>query len=142
MSDHSDKILPVPTPETEPYWAGCKEHELRLQCCDDCGRYQFYPRILCSHCAGDRLQWKTASGLGEIRSFTVVQRAVSAAYKPEVPYIVALVRLQEGPTMMSNVVQCEPGEVKVGMPVTVLFEDWSEQVSMPKFRPRAEGDQP
>ena len=87
----------------------------------------------------DQLQWVAASGAGEVTSFTVVRRAVSEAYRPEVPYVVALVQLAEGPTMMSNVVQCDPEAVAVGMSVAVFFEDWDEQVSIPKFCPRAAG---
>ncbi len=139
MTDHSGKIFPVPTPETAPYWQGCHEHELRLQHCRGCGQYQFYPRIICSGCMGDDLQWVAVSGVGEVLSFTLVRRAVSAAYSSEVPYVVALIQLREGPTMMSNVVECDPESVAVGMPVTVLFEDWSDAVSIPKFRPRLTG---
>ncbi len=139
MTDHSGKIFPTPTPETAHYWAGCREHELRLQRCDSCGQHQFYPRSLCSHCMSDQLQWVVASGAGEVISFTIVRRAVSEAYNPEVPYVVALVQLAEGPTMMSNLVQCDPESVQVGMPVSVTFEDWSEQVSIPKFCPLVAG---
>ena len=139
MADHSGKIFPVVTPETAPYWDGCREHELRLQRCDSCGRHQFYPRIICSACMADDLQWVPVSGAGQVVSFTIVRRAVSEAYSPEVPYVVALIQLAEGPTMMSNVVECDPESVVVGMSVSVLFEDWSEQISIPKFRPIVTG---
>ena len=93
MTDHSGKTFPRITPETAPYWEGCREHELRLQYCGSCDHYQFYPRIMCSHCMSDQLQWVAASGAGEVTSFTVVRRAVSEAYRPDVPYVVALVQL-------------------------------------------------
>jgi uncharacterized OB-fold protein len=139
MTDHSGKIFPLPTPETAPYWEACRAHELRLQCCDSCGQHQFYPRSLCSSCMSDQLQWVAVAGTGEVVSFTIVRRAVSEAYSPEVPYVVALVQLAEGPTMMSNVVECDPESVVVGMPVGVLFEDWSDEISIPKFRPIVTG---
>jgi hypothetical protein len=88
---------------------------------------------------GDELRWVTVSGAGEVLSFTIVRHAVSEAYRPEVPYVVALIQLVEGPTMMSNVVECDPESVVVGMPVSVLFEDWSDQISIPKFRPLVAG---
>lgn len=135
MTDHSAKTFPRPTPETMPYWEGCAAHELRLQHCDSCGQYQFYPRVICSHCMSEQLQWSVASGAAEVLSYTVVRRAVSEAYAPEVPYVVALVKLSEGPTMMTNIVHGDPEEVVVGMSVTVCFEDWNEQISIPKFRP-------
>ena len=135
MADHSGKIFPTPTPETNFYWESCRKHELCVQHCDACGHHQFYPRIVCSACMSDKLSPITCDGNGEITSFTVVRRAISEAYKPETPYVVALIRLSEGPTMMSNIVQCEPEDVAVGMSVAVVFEDWNEEISMPKFRP-------
>jgi uncharacterized OB-fold protein len=139
MADHSGKIMPVATPETAPYWEGCRSGELRIQRCSHCGQHQFYPRILCSNCMAEDLQWVIASGEGEVVSFSIVRRAVSQAYREDVPYTVALIQLAEGPTMMSNVVHCDPEKVAVGMAVTVLFEDWTDEVSMPKFRPLVAG---
>ena len=139
MADHSGKIFPVPTPETAPFWDGAREHELRVQRCDSCGQHQFYPRIICSACMGDELQWVKVSGVGEVVSFTIVRRAVSEAYRSEVPYVVALIQLEEGPTMMSNVVECDLQDLVVGMSVSVLFEDWSDEISIPKFRPIGTG---
>jgi uncharacterized OB-fold protein len=139
MADHSGKIMPVATPETAPYWEGCRSGELRIQRCGQCGQHQFYPRILCSNCMAEDLQWVIASGEGEVVSFSIVRRAVSQAYREDVPYTVALIQLAEGPTMMSNVVHCDPEKVAVGMAVTVLFEDWTDEVSMPKFRPLVAG---
>ena len=126
------RILPASTETAAPYWEACKRGELQLQCCDDCGQYQFYPRVICSHCGSDKVSWKSASGKGRIRSFTIVRRGISKAY--EAPYVVALVELAEGPTMMTNIVACEPEQVRVGAAVTVDFEAWSEEVTMPVFR--------
>jgi uncharacterized OB-fold protein len=135
MNPHADKIHPHPTAETRPFWEGCSVGELRLQRCMDCGAHQFYPRLLCTACSGRTLEWVRASGRGTVQSFTVVRRPVSKAYAAETPYVVALISLDEGPTMMSNVVGCEVGTVGVGMPVEVLFERWSEEIAVPKFRP-------
>jgi uncharacterized OB-fold protein len=126
------RILPSPTPLSEPYWQGCRDGVLRLQHCTGCGRYQFYPRNLCSHCSGRELAWRDASGRGRVATFTVVRRGVSTAY--EAPYIVALIDLAEGPRMMSWLVDTEPEDVVIGAPVTVDFEAWSDDVSMPVFR--------
>ncbi len=81
------------------------------------------------------VEWVRSTGTGKVSSYTIITRAVSAAYTADVPYIVALIELEEGPTMMSNVVDCSVERVKTGMPVTVVFEDWSEEISIPKFRP-------
>jgi uncharacterized OB-fold protein len=135
MIDHSGKSFPRPTPETAEFWQRCSEYILSVQCCDDCGHYQFYPRIFCTQCNGRQLSWSTVTGRGTVRSFTICRRAVSKAYAAEGDYVVALIELEEGPTMMSNVVQCELESVSVGMPVEVCFEQWSEEITIPKFRP-------
>lgn len=133
-----EKTLPVPTEETRPYWEGCCAHELRIQQCGACGHFQFYPRLYCTACMSEQVAWVRASGRGRVVSFTVVYRPVTAAFAADVPYVVALIRLDEGPQLMSNVVGCEPERVTIGMAVTVTFEDWSEDVSVPKFQPAAE----
>lgn len=135
MTDNRGKNFPHPSPETAVYWEGCRKHELRIQRCADCGQYQFYPRIICTRCMSLRIEWVTAAGRGEVLSFTIITRPVSEAYAADIPYVVALIQLEEGPVMMSNVVNCEPESVEIGMPVEVVFEDWSTEISIPKFRP-------
>jgi uncharacterized OB-fold protein len=136
MAGASTRILPTVTTLTEPYWTGCREGELRLQYCGRCGDFQFYPRILCSHCGHDGLAWRAVSGGGRIASYTVMYRPVSDAYPS--PTVVALVDLDEGPRMMSNVIDSHPERVAVGARVRVDFEAWSEDISMPVFRVLAE----
>ena len=138
MTEAPLKHFPRPTPETEVYWEGCRKHELLLQRCTQCSEFQFYPRIICTNCASEDLEWVKGSGRGRVLTFAIVRRAVSEAYAADVPYVVALIQLDEGPTMMSNVVQCDPETVKIGSPVQVIFEDWSEEISVPQFRPLQE----
>jgi uncharacterized OB-fold protein len=135
MIDHSGKNFPRPSPETAVYWEACRNHQLMIQKCSNCNHYQFYPRIICTECMSQDVEWIVASGLAEVSSFTIVRRPVSKAYADEVPYVVALIKLDEGPAMMSNIVECDIDNVKIGMRVEVLFEDWSEEISIPKFRP-------
>ena len=135
MTGHSGKFLPRPTPETAEWWDACRNHELLVQKCSDCGNFQFYPRTICTKCLSSSVEWAKAAGTGEVITFTVVRRAVSEAYAADVPYVIALIRLQEGPVLMSAVEGCEPEDVSIGMPVEVLFEEWSEDITMPKFRP-------
>jgi uncharacterized OB-fold protein len=135
VTDKPLKHFPRPTPETETYWQGCRKHKLLLQRCTQCGEHQFYPRIICTKCASDELEWANANGQGKILTFTVVRRPVSEAYAADVPYVVALIRLDEGPTMMSNIVQCDPETLAIGDPVQVIFQDWSEEISIPQFSP-------
>src|SRR5271170_3662817 len=124
MVEQISKPVPVPTRETEPYWQGCKAHELRIQRCAACGHHQFFPRIYCTDCMSDRVEWVKASGRAKVLSYTIVHRPVSPAFAGDIPYVVALVTLDEGPTMMSNLVGCAPEQLKIGMPVAVTFEDW------------------
>ena len=131
------RTLPPVTELTQPYWDGCNRGELLLQQCGDCGEYQFYPRIVCSHCTSAKLEWARASGAGKIASFTVVRRAISKAY--QAPYIVALIDLAEGVRMMSTVIDADPDKVSIGDAVSVDFESWSEQLSLPVFRLSSSG---
>lgn len=135
MSESPKRILPVPTAETAQFWEACRRRELLLQRCQGCGNVQFYPRVLCGRCGGRELGWVRASGRGNVTSFSIVRRPVSPAYGAEGPFALLLVGLEEGPTMMSTLTGCRPEDAFIGMPVTVVFEDWSEDVTMPRFRP-------
>ena len=132
--DHYEKFIPQPTAETVDYWQGCAVGELRIQQCRDCSHIQFYPRSICAECMGAELESIVSQGTGVLISYTVVRRAVSKAYEHEVPYIVALIKLVEGPVLMSNVVDCELEEVAIGVDVEVIFEKWTDQITIPKFK--------
>jgi len=142
MTAHSGKFMPRPRPETAAWWEGCRGHMLMIQRCAQCGAFQFYPRIVCSSCMSDQVEWVQSSGRGEVSTFTICRLPVAEAYAADVPYVVALIQLEEGPTMMSNVVECDPESVKTGMQVEVVFETWSEEITMPQFRPLPKTSQP
>jgi uncharacterized OB-fold protein len=135
MNDQVEKFLPKPTADTAAYWDACQRHELLIQRCGKCREYQFYPRNFCTSCCSKTLDWVSTVGHGKVLTWTVVRRAVSAAYTDDVPYVIALIKLQEGVVMMSKVVGCKPESVHTGMAVEVSFEDWSEQVTVPVFVP-------
>jgi len=130
------KLMPVPTPETEAFWQACGEGRLLVQRCNACGHHQFYPRLLCTACSSTDVGWQQASGTGRVRSYTIIRRPVTEAYAADVPYVVALIELAEGPTMMSNVVDCDVDHVRIGMPVGVRFEQRTEAVAVPVFAPQ------
>lgn len=138
MSNQVLKNLPRPTPETEAYWQGCKDHKLLIQSCGNCGTFQFYPRCICTNCISDNLNWVTASGRATIISYTIMHRSVSKAYCVDGPQVLAIVRLEEGPQMMSHVVECDEEKLSIGMAVEVAFEDWTDDITMPVFRPTKE----
>jgi len=137
MAD-AKKPIPVPNEDSMEYWAGCREGRLMLQQCEACGHVRFYPRILCTACGKTDTRWIQASGKGTVYTYTVVHRAPSAAFKEDVPYVLALVELDEGPRMMTNLVDTGDRKLEIGMPVSVVFEKMSDEISVPKFKPAGE----
>ncbi|MCY3795976.1 MAG: Zn-ribbon domain-containing OB-fold protein [Gammaproteobacteria bacterium] len=131
------KPLPPINPATQPFWDACAQGRLLLQRCGDCGHLQLYPRLLCAACGSRTLGWVEASGRGTVKTFTIIRRAVSAAFEPDAPYVVALVELEEGPTLMSNIIGRDPASVAIGQPVRVTFEARGEGIAVPQFEPAA-----
>ena len=125
--------LPALSPVSAPFWEGCQIGELRLQKCSSCAHVQFYPRTVCSQCLSDTLTWTVASGDGVIASYTVIRQSVSKAYAKKVPYVLALVKLAEGPCMMSVIDDVDPDHVSVGGTVHVSFKPWSGDTVLPVF---------
>jgi len=130
MADYL-KPLPVPDGDTKPYWDAAKEHRLLIQRCQECHAAIFYPRSVCPHCMSDQISWIEASGRGTIYSYTVVHRA-PPPFADDAPYVVALIDLEEGVRLMSNV-GAPPSDVKIGAPVAVVFDDVTPEITLPKF---------
>jgi uncharacterized OB-fold protein len=133
---HVRRTQPRPTSESKPFWDACARHELFIQRCDSCGRFWFPPSNRCQHCWSDASAWTPVSGCGELFSFTVYHRAYAPELVEQLPYVVGVVELEEGPRLITNIVGCEPDQVRVGMPVEVVFRDISEGVTLHAFRPR------
>ena len=131
----SRKPVPQPTPETQPYWDGAQAGELRIQHCRDCGQHYFYPRPFCPHCLSDDVEWVTASGRATLWSYIINHRP-GPGFEDDAPYAIATVKLEEGPTMMTNIVGIEntPENLQLDMPLEVTFEPQGE-MQIPKFRP-------
>ena len=130
--------LPVPavTELSRSHWEGCQRGELLVQRCEDCGHYVFTPEVACTACLSDSLAWVPSSGLGVLYSFTVIYRPQRPEF--EVPYVGAIVELEEGWHMLSNLVQCELNAIEVGMPVEVCFVPRGENILLPMFKPRGD----
>lgn len=122
--------------EAAPFWENLKEHRLTVQRCNACGRFRFPPQVLCPACHSLQSDWVPLSGKGKIYSYVIYHRAWQPYLKDRVPYAVALIELQEGVRMWSNIVGCSIDEIHVEMPVEVLYED-NEGYTLPKFKPRA-----
>ncbi len=128
--------VPSPTPETKPFWDGAKERRLCLQHCNDCQQFYFYPRSLCRHCLSRNVEWRTVSGRGRLHTFTVNYRTGRASPFSE-PFVIAIVELEEGPRLMSNLVDvdADPAALRCDMAVEVVFADISDEITLPRFRP-------
>ncbi|HEU4760042.1 MAG TPA: Zn-ribbon domain-containing OB-fold protein [Dehalococcoidia bacterium] len=129
------KPLPSPSPVSQPFWDGTKAGELRLQRCRDCGQHIFYPRSMCPFCLSEHLEWVAASGRGKVYSYTVVRRAMNPAFQEDVPYLLAIVELDEGPRLTTNIVNCAPDEARVDMPVKATYDDVTPDITLLKFEP-------
>lgn len=130
------KPLPVRDAISAPYWEACRRHELILQRCAGCGSFRFPPASMCSRCRSGKTEWSRASGKGKVFSWNVVVHPIPhAVYAQDVPYVVALVELDEGVRMPTNIVDCDPHRIEADMPVEVVFDDVTEAVTLPKFRP-------
>jgi hypothetical protein len=125
--------------EAAAFWDATREGRLLVQWCTSCDRGVFYPRVFCPHCAAgaDALEWHTASGRATVYAAVVENRpdAAGARFSGGEPYCVALVDLEEGVRMLTNVVGCPPDEVRCGMPVTVTWEPLSDSRRLPLFEP-------
>ena len=133
----NQKPVPKPNPETAPFWEGCAVGELRLQHCRDCEHVQYPPRRLCSACFSQHVEWRTASGRGTVRSWSTVRSPGAPGFADEVPFLSVLIQLEEGPTMLSVLRQCTDAEVDFDMPVEVIFEQRSQDIHVPYFKPVA-----
>ena len=132
MSD--ERVIPKPTPETQHYWDGARHGELRLQKCDSCHSIYFPPRPFCPECGSCEVSVVTATGRATLYSY-VINHLPSPGF--ESPFAIAVVELEEGPRLMSNIVDCEqtPEALQLDMPLEVTFQKLSDGITLPQFRP-------
>jgi|SRR5579875_676351 len=126
-----ERIYPAPqaNPETQAYWDAAREGRLAIRKCGACGQLHHYPRAVCPFCFADATEWQTASGRGKIYSYSVMRRA-------DIPYVIAYVTLEEGPTMLTNIVDCDFDKLAVGQPVRLVFRPTGESTPpLPMFAP-------
>lgn len=118
-----------------PFIEGASQSRLMIVKCDECGATSFPAREFCTNCLSARSSWIQASGLGEVFSFNVMHQVYHPGFAAEVPYAVVVVKLEEGPKMVTNLIGVKPHEIRCGMPVEVMF-DRIGGVTLPQFRPR------
>jgi uncharacterized OB-fold protein len=134
---HYRKPLPEMSPAGRPFWDAAREHRFLLQRSKKTGKHIFFPRDVSPFGPDDTLDWVEASGKGTVFSYTIARRPTAPQWAGEEPYIIAIVELAEGPHMTTNIVECAPAQVRIGMPVEVVFDDVTPEVTLVKFRPES-----
>lgn len=128
-----EKPIPVIDADSKQFWEGCNKEQLLIQHCGDCHQYIYYPRIVCPNCMSSNISWHESSGRGKVYSYTIV-RFGPPGFNEDVPFISALVELEEGVRMITNIVNCDVEDVTCDMPVEVTFEQ-RDTVKLPVFKP-------
>ena len=132
-----NKPLPEIEDLTRPFWDAVQRERLLIQRCADCDTWVWHPRAWCSACYGPNLPWTPVSGRGVVHTYSVVHYAPIPGYADEAPYVLATVRLDEGPQLMTNLVGCAWQDAAIGLPVQVCFEARAGGFKVPQFRPAA-----
>ncbi|MAO89857.1 MAG: nucleic acid-binding protein [Dehalococcoidia bacterium] len=131
------KIIPIPQGETEFYWNKTSQGQLWLRKCNECSKAYFYPRDISPCCFSRETEWVQSSGRGIVYAFSIIYRSPHEGFQDEAPFIIAIVELQEGPRMSTNIVGIEnpsPDTLRIGMEVHVVFDKITDELSLPKFK--------
>lgn len=128
--------LPTATEDSQPFWDACKRQELLIQKCDDCGHYRFPPSVVCPKCMSMNARWVKTSGKATLYSWTIFHQVYWPSFAEQIPYNVAIIELEEGPRMHSNIVECKNEDIHIGMPLDLVFERIEEtDFYLPKYKP-------
>jgi len=128
------KPLPTPSIDSKPYWDGLKNHRLLLQKCGNCGKIRHYPRPACDACYSMEVDWTEASGRGTVHTWTETHHPFHVGFRGETPYILVTVDLDEGVRLQSQLIGAKLEDLKIGLPVEVVFQDATADVTLPLFR--------
>ncbi len=127
--------LPSVDPLTKPFWDGTKQHKLMMQRCSKCRRFHWLPSPSCQTCGNSELVWEQLKGMGTVNTFTIVHKVVrNTAFEKKTPYLIAVVELDEGPRIVTNIESEDLVQVRIGSRVEVTYDDLTLEVSLPKFR--------
>lgn len=130
-----EKPLPDTTDGSQPFWDACRNHQLTIQQCDSCGHRRWPIGPACTVCLALESTWVPLAGTGEVWSWITYHQAFNSTFADDVPYNVALIRLDEGHTMVSNLVEVDADDIRIGERVEVVFDDVTDEISIPRFRP-------
>jgi uncharacterized protein len=137
MTSHGayEKPLPQIDARSRPWWDAAKRHELLIQSCGECGRLTLPPAPNCPRCRATAISWIAASGRGKVWSWTVFHKSYFVGFADEVPYAVAIVELDEGPRLWTQVIGISNADIQIGTQVEATFDDVTDEVTLVKFRP-------
>lgn len=130
-----DAFLPEPTATSAHFWEAAHHGRLELQYCGACDNFQYYPRAICANCWNEDIQWRRCSGRASVYAFSICHIPLHPAFQADGPYVVAVVELEEGVRMTTNIIDCALTDVQIGMDVDVAFEKVTEEKTLVKFRP-------
>lgn len=135
MANH-DPLVPDVGEEDAPFWEWTRKHELRMQECQACGHGWWPPSSVCPECWSEDIDWIRLSGDGTVNSWVVFHQRYYAQFEDEIPYNVAEIELEENRRYLANIVECENDEIYRGMEVEVVFDDITDEITLPRFRPK------
>jgi uncharacterized OB-fold protein len=130
-----DKPLPTPTPTTAPFWAGLNDGIVRLQRCDACSRWIYYPRSRCPHCLSDALSWHDITGAGRLYTYTIARQPTAPHFADEVPQRLAVVELDEGVRLTTTLVNVDDADIRIGMRLKPYFDRVADEVTLLRYQP-------
>lgn len=135
-------MVPAPLPKTQDpmddeFWRRCQDGRLHFQRCENCHAWRFLPRYMCARCGSPEFEWAATRGTGSLYSWTVTHQAFHPAFAAEIPYVAALVELDEGVRMATRLLDCDRTALKLGMRVELVFREISADFRLPCFRPSA-----
>lgn len=131
---HYSKPLPLMEGLAKEFYTWCQQRELRFQRCTDCSTWRHVPRELCPVCGSWQWQWQRSSGRGTVFTWTTVARALHPAFQQDAPYAPVVIEMEEGVRLVSAVIDCPPEQLQIGMPVDVVFDAVTPEITLPKFR--------
>ncbi len=134
MEEYKKPLPLIDDEDMKPFWEAAKLHELLARRCECCGT--FYPPVVsCPNCTGAETKWGKVSGKAKLFTYVVMHQLYHPGFKDDIPYNVSVVELDEGPLLVSNVVECKNEDLKIGMPLEVVFDDVTTEVTIPRFKP-------
>lgn len=129
----TDRILPIVTDENREYWQSARAHALKLPFCMACETFFYPPRARCTTCLSDRVEYQPVSGRGTVQTWNIMHQVYDPSFKSRAPYVVAVIRLEEGPQLVTNLLDTPKDEIRIDLPVRLVYDDLTDEIALPQF---------